>query len=176
MARIIYRLQSANWLEGWPEIIPRSRSRGVKALGSRYEAAVAKQLGRNARRGIWWAYRDANGPGLCQTDFIIVGEVWAVILECKHTWTPEGMEQLSDLYIPVVEMALDKKVVGVQVCKNLVPDHTGPVYDNLEAAVMAARTGHEVANGHYQPPRLVTLHWRGFGPILRTSTKEHANV
>lgn len=174
--RAVCHLQSAERLAGWPSIIPRSRSRGVKALGRRYEIAVSRQLGPSATRGIWWSYRDANGPGLCQTDFVIEGEFWVVILECKHTWTVEGMEQLRDLYIPVVEMATDKKVVGVQVCKHLIPEYSGRVYDSLESAVTAARTGHEVANGHFQPPRLVTLHWRGVGPMLRNTTKEREHV
>lgn len=173
--RAVSHLISAEQLEGWPECIPRSRARGVKALGHRYEVAVGKQLGGEAKRGVWWSYRDANGPGLCQTDFIIIGEIWVVILECKHTWTQEGMEQLRDLYIPVVEWALDRKVVGVQVCKHLVPSYSGAVYDNLEAAVISARTGHEILNGRHQPPRLVTLHWRGVGPMLKL-TKEYAHV
>lgn len=166
--RRIYRLQEAERLNTWPELIPRTLSRGVKALGRRYEAAVAKQLGRDATRGVWWSYRDANGPGLCQTDFLVIGEVWAVVLECKHTWTAEGMEQLSELYLPVVSMALDKRVVGVQVCKHLVPHFAGPVYNDLESAVTSARTGEHLERGKLVRPRLVTLHWRGIGPLLKT--------
>lgn len=173
--RAVQHLYSAERLAGWPDCIPRSRPRGIKALGKRYEVAVGRQLGPDALRGVWWSYRDANGPGLCQTDFIILGEIWAVILECKHTWTSEGMEQLRDLYIPVVEMATDKKVVGIQVCKHLVPQYSGAVYDSLESAVISARTGHELLNGRHQPPRLVTLHWRGVGPMLHHS-REHAHV
>jgi hypothetical protein len=171
--RAVSRLEFAEQLSGWPDIIPRTKLRGVKALGGRYEAAVAKQLGRDARKGVWWSYRDSNGPGLCQTDFIILGEVWAVILECKHTWTAEGMAQLRDLYIPVVGWALNKKVLGVQVCKHLVPHHTGPVYNVLEDAVNAARTGDSVESSmKYRPSRLVTLHWRGIGPMLKHVTRK----
>lgn len=173
--RRVNRLQQAERLVGWPEIIPRSRPRGVKALGHRYEAAVAKRLGADAKRGVWWSYRDANGPGLCQTDFIIIGEIWAVILECKHTWTTEGMEQLNDLYLPVVEMATSKKVLGVQVCKHLVPHHTGPVYADLSSAVTAARSGEMTWPKAFHPTRTVTLHWRGLGPLITTS-KEYSHV
>lgn len=173
--RTILRLQEAERLRGWPDIIPRSRSRGVKALGHRYEKAVAKQLGHNARQGVWWAYRDANGPGLCQTDFIIVGEVWAVILECKHTWTFEGMEQLQDLYIPVVEKALDKRAIGVQVCKHLTSD-AYDVFNDLESAVNAARTGQRLIKApmRFDNHRLVTLHWRGIGPLMQYKQREFA--
>jgi hypothetical protein len=174
--RVVSRLEFAEQLAGWPDIIPRTKMRGVKALGGRYEAAVAKQLGRTAHKGIWWSYRDTNGPGLCQTDFIILGEIWAVILECKHTWTTEGMAQLKDLYIPVVERALNKKALGVQVCKHLVPHHTGPVYDVLEDAVNYARTGDTMEHSFkYRPSRLVTLHWRGIGPMIRYAAKEYVH-
>lgn len=174
MSRCVIRLQEAERLNSWPELIPRTLSRGIKALGRRYEAAVAKQLGRDAARGVWWSYRDANGPGLCQTDFLIVGETWAVVLECKHTWTAEGMEQLQDLYLPVVRMALDRRVVGVQVCKHLVPHFAGPVYNDLESAVISARTGEHIEQSKIRQSRLVTLHWRGIGPMLRSVTKEYA--
>jgi hypothetical protein len=108
-------------------------------------------------RGLWWSYCDANGPGLCQTDFLIEGKIWAIILECKNTWTWEGMEQLTDLYLPVVEMAREKRVAGIQVCKNLIPGYIGQVFQDLEDAVAAARRG-------CTP---VTLHWHGFGSILQ---------
>lgn len=173
--RIVSRLQEAERLKGWPEIIPRSRSRGVKALGHRYEKAVARQLGAEAKQGVWWAYRDANGPGLCQTDFIIVGEIWVVILECKHTWTMEGMEQLEYLYIPVVEMALDKRAIGIQICKHLTPD-VPEVFDSLETAVNAARTGQRLLKApmRFDNHRLVTLHWRGVGPLMQHRQREFA--
>jgi hypothetical protein len=173
--RCVNRLEEAERLDGWPDFIPRDHSRGIKALGRRYEVAVSRQLGVMAQRGVWWKYLDANGPGFCQTDFLILGDIWAVILECKHTWTEEGMEQLGGLYMPVIGKALDKKVLGIQVCKHLVPHHTGPVHDNLEAAVMAARTGHEIWFNGYKPTRLVTLHWRGIGPMLKTNTREFAH-
>lgn len=166
--RHIVKLRYAAQLPGWPELIPHSRPRGIKALGPRYEAAVARQLGSEAKRGIWWEYRDANGPGLCQTDFIILGQKWCVILECKHTWIDEGFDQLKFLYMPVVEMATNRRVIGVQVCKHLTPHHVGPVYDSLEAAVMGCKCSNR---------GLVTLHWRGVGPMLshsKTLAKEFA--
>ena len=173
--RTVTRLQEAERLRGWPDIIPRSRSRGVKALGHRYEKAVAKQLGTDAKQGVWWAYRDANGPGLCQTDFIIIGEVWAVILECKHTWTFEGMEQLQDLYIPVVERALDKRAIGIQICKHLTHE-AYDVFNDLESAVNAARTGQRLVKApmRFSNHRLVTLHWRGIGPLMQYRQREYA--
>jgi len=168
MSRQVYKLNWAERLNEWPEQIPKPRPRGVKALGRRYENAVALQLGPTAVRGQWWRFRDANGPGLCQTDFIIIGKVWVAILECKHTFTDEGVEQLEQLYLPVVQMAEDKQAIGIQVCKNLSSHCSGKVYNTLESAIIAAR-----APG---PTRLATLHWRGFGPLLAYKQKELAYV
>ena len=156
MHRAVHKLEWAQPLEGWPTSIPRPRPRGVKALGTRYEAAVGKQLGSRAKRGQWWAYRDSNGSGLCQTDFIINGQTWMVILECKHTFTTEGLEQLAYLYLPVVGLALDKRVLGIQVCKHMIQQFHGPIFDDLRAAIEAAKS-----------VQIVTLHWRGLGPLMQ---------
>jgi hypothetical protein len=64
------------------------------------------------------------------------------------------MDQLKRLYLPVVERALNQRVIGIQICKNLIPDYVGTVYDDLEAAIAAAKE-----------KQLVTIHWRGFGQL-----------
>lgn len=170
MTRIIHDLKSAQPLSGWPASIPRHRARGVKALGRRYETAVARQLGPEATQGQWWTFRDSNGPGLCQTDLIIPGTSWIVVLECKHTWIADGMDQLQYLYLPVVGMATGKRTIGIQVCKHLVPYARGAVFTDLESAV-------ETAKEHWRRTasmRCVTLHWRGIGPLIHSNLKEVA--
>lgn len=160
--RHVLGLYEAKQLEGWPAIIPKPRPRGIKALGTRYEKLVEKQLP-HAKRGLWWHYRDSNGHGLCQTDFLLepVSFRWdhqlitPVVLECKHTWTDEGMEQLEELYIPVVSMATGKRAVGIQVCKHLVPWARSNICYDLWDAI-------ELAVSHDRP---VTLHWRGLSPL-----------
>lgn len=139
--------------EVWPFGIPKPRPRGIKAFGRRYEAAVAKSLPQ-AEQGVWWEFRDANGPGICQTDFILVDGLTIVILECKHTWTPDGMSQLMGLYLPVVSMAAERPAIGIQVCKHIVP-WAGPAFTSLGEALATAR-----AQGTPS-----TLHWRGIVPI-----------
>lgn len=172
MSRIISDLKWAEALDGWPDHIPRPRSRGVKALGRRYEAAVARQLGSEATRGQWWTYRDAHGPGLCQTDLVIPGASWVVVLECKHTWIAEGMDQLHYLYLPVVGMATGKRVLGVQVCKHMVPYASGAIFTDLESAVEAAKeTWRQKAI-----TRCVTLHWRGVGPLVYSNINTRKEV
>jgi len=147
-------LLEAHELSRWPEAIPHSRPRGAKALGKRFEGAVAKQLP-TYRRGVWWSFRDANGPGLCQTDLLLV-ESWATILECKHTWTPEGLDQLRYLYMPVVSRATGKHTIGIQICKNLALNGIGSaVFTDLDEAINFARLNSVV----------VTVHWRGYTPL-----------
>jgi hypothetical protein len=163
VCRHIYGLKWARELSDWPLGIPRNRPRGQKALGRRYEVAVGKQLGKQAIGGKWWEYKDLNGTGLCQTDYMLVGKTWIVVLECKHTWTDEGLEQLQFLYIPVVEAVKKMPVLGVQVCKNLTPGAVGPVFNDLAEAIKDAKNG-----------GLVTLHWSGIGPMFY-SGKEHHN-
>lgn len=172
MSRIITGLAWAKELEGWPDSIPRSRVRGVKALGRRYEAAVARQLGSEATQGQWWTFRDSNGPGLCQTDFIIPGSSWIVVLECKHTWVPDGMDQLQYLYLPVVGMATGKRVIGIQVCKHMVPYARGKVFQDLESAVEAAKDNWRLTAN----TRTVTLHWRGIGPLIHSNINTRKEV
>lgn len=152
--RHVLGLYEAEKMPEWPAIIPRPRPRGIKALGTRYEKLVAKQLP-YAQHGVWWQYRDSNGRGLCQTDFLLDDPKVPVILECKHTWTAEGMEQLEELYIPVVSMALGRPAIGIQVCKHLVPWAKSKISYCLSQAILEAE-------GSSSP---VTLHWRGLSPF-----------
>ena len=107
-----------------------------------------------AERGVWWEFADSNGPGLCQTDFILTTGQRVLVLECKHTWTPEGMQQLTALYLPVVALATGRPTLGIQICKHLVP-WAGPSHHTLAEAFAAARASGLPA----------TLHWRGLSPI-----------
>jgi hypothetical protein len=160
MSRSILGLKWAKRLPTeWPIGIPRPRPRGFKAFGKRYEILVQKHLP-SAERGVWWVFEDANGPGLCQTDFLLrlsSGTGWAryCVLECKHTWTPEGMAQLSQLYLPVLSKALGHSVIGVQICKHIVP-WAGLACSSLENALAKAESQGTPS----------TLHWRGFGPLI----------
>jgi len=138
---------------GWPAGIPKPRLRGIKAFGGRYEKAVGKALP-EAEKGVWWEFRDRNGPGLCQTDFVLPLPDVLVVIECKHTWTDEGMDQLAGLYIPVLQRATGQPVIGIQVCKHLVP-WAGTAFSEIGDAISMARA--------CRMP--VTLHWRGISPI-----------
>lgn len=133
-----------------------SRPRGAKALGVRYEKALAAALP-DAKRGQWWEFVDSNGPGWCQTDLMVEGERSVLVLEAKYSWVMQGHTQLELLYRPVVELALGKPLLGVVVCKSLragMPPDVRVVGD-LPSAVELARQR-----------RRVVLHWLGSGPLF----------
>lgn len=134
-------------------IFPAAKGRkGAKAAGIRYERSIAKHLG-VAEHGIWWEFCDANGPGACQTDFVLLGRMYCLVLEAKYTYTEAAWGQLFDLYRPVVEAATGKQFLGVQICKVLKPGAKNIVHSMAEASWMA-QIG-------YRP----TLHWPGLGPL-----------
>jgi hypothetical protein len=155
MTRTIRNLQWAKALPAKPRGIPQSRPRGRKAAGLRYEKAFAKTLP-DAIHGQWFEFEDAKGYGVCQTDLLLHGKNTVLILENKYTWTPDAYQQLYGLYFPVVQAAFGKEVLGVQVCKVLVPGlpKRVQVESTLEEAVRAAREGKDAV-----------LHWIGVGTV-----------
>lgn len=70
----------------------------------------------------WYEFTDARGHGYCQTDHIVEFDHCIVVFESKLTQTFDAIKQINGLYRPVVELALKKPVIGVQVCKNLVKE------------------------------------------------------
>ena len=141
-----------------PSCIPVARPRGAKAAGLRYERALANaQCG--AVRGQWWEFEDANGHGWCQTDVLLrPDDDCAIVQECKYSWTLDGHVQLERLYLPVVQRALGvTSVIGIVVCKRLVPEMTlqgVTIASTLQGALNSAASGRRVA-----------WHWLG-GPLL----------
>ncbi len=106
-----------------PAGLPVGRPRGAKALGVRYERSLAKRL-TELNHGQWFEFEDQNGPGVCQTDFILTSlnhPDCVFVLECKYSWVIQGHLQIEQLYRPVLEKALALPVHGIVVCKNLKP-------------------------------------------------------
>lgn len=137
-----------------PEFVPKPRLRGSKAEGLRYERRVAAAIPQ-AQTGLWFEYIDAHGKGWCNPDLVIdLGDCLAV-LECKRTERLQAQSQILDLYKPVMELALGRAVIGVQVTKFLtqMTDIT-QVTPRLVEALARARSG-----------EVPTLHWLGKGPI-----------
>jgi len=150
-------VKNVSWADrcGRPAGIPYSRPKGVKAAGVLYEKAVAKALDSVAKHGQWWAFRDANGPGHCQTDILIETPSWIAVVECKLTWREQAESQLNHLYLPVVRMATGKPVIGVVICKNLTRYSPTP-HGDLQTALKAGLRGGVLG----------LVHWIGAGPLV----------
>ncbi len=136
-----------------PASIPKSRPRGKKAAGLRYERVLAAALP-EAKHGQWFRFEDRRGAGCCQTDLILSVAGATVVLEAKYTWTAEGHAQLDRLYLPVLKQALGRSAYGMVVCKVLTPGTPRDwVCGNLADAIYRAGTGLPTV-----------LHWIGASP------------
>ena len=123
MTREIRNLRFVKVLRERPECIPRSRPRGVKAKGVRYEDALAKLPEfALALHGVWLEFDDARGHGFAQADFVFSREGAFVIAEAKLTWTPTAYVQLRKLYFPLFAKFIAWLPCGVVVCQNLTRD------------------------------------------------------
>lgn len=124
-----------------PAHIPKSRPKGAKAAGLRYEKALSAAIPR-AEHGQWFEFKDLNGPGHCQMDLIIEGKKRIVVIECKLTEVAQGMAQLRELYFPIVEKVWqDKKPLGIVAARHLskCPD-TALVETTLKSAILRAES------------------------------------
>ena len=122
MSRVVNGLQWAKELVERPSVIPKSRPRGPKAIGVRYEKALAKELGPVARHGVWFEYGDAEGRHYCQVDFLLELGERICIIESKYTWVASAYLQLERLYAPVLALAAGRPIEQIyclQVCKNI---------------------------------------------------------
>lgn len=136
-----------------PEFIPRSRPKGAKAKGLRFERLVAKALP-GAKHALWFEYGDSHGKGWCSTDLVLEFPNRVVVIEVKLTDTPVAIGQLAGLYLPVLAKAFAKPTYGVIVAKHLTTG-TEPtrVVDNLAAALrLCTKT-------------IPVLHWLGRGRL-----------
>jgi hypothetical protein len=124
-----------------PAHIPKSRPKGSKAAGLRYEKALAAAIPR-AEHGQWFEFKDLNGPGHCQMDLVIEGAKRVVIIECKLTEVEQGQEQLEKLYFPIAKLVWpDKKPLGIVAVRHLskCPD-VREVETTLKGAILRAET------------------------------------
>lgn len=146
--RVVDGLQ---WVEETVNPWPKSRPRGAKGEGLRFERALAKRLA-GAKHGLWFKYQDFNGVGYCSPDLIVDYVQFVLVIEAKLTDTDEGRAQIEQLYSPVLHMHYKRPVRGILVCKNLRQGSANLAAD-LVSAVGLSQTC------------IPTLQWRGKGPI-----------
>ena len=125
-----------------PAHLPKSRPKGAKAAGLRYEKALAAAIPR-AEHGQWFEFQDMNGPGHCQMDLIIEGQKRIVVIECKLTEVQIGRNQLTDLYFPIARKVWpDKEPLGIVAARHLSKENQLDVVEtSLKAAILRAEIG-----------------------------------
>jgi hypothetical protein len=122
------------------------------------------------QHGQWYEFRDANGIGHCQPDVVLHSQFAVAVFEAKYTWVPEGHSQISQLYRPVLEMVYGRPVIGVVVCKVLVP--------GMPRAVRVTATVADAISSAFGGAPCV-LHWLGkasLGPSRGNSKKRPLGV
>jgi hypothetical protein len=150
------------------------RAVGSKGAGLRYERVVGNAIATllpQTRRGVWHQFSDSNGLGWCQPDLLSVvfapsqPKVGAeqgtpptvqsieIVWECKLTYNPAALAQLTGLYLPVRQSVQSAPVIGIVVCRSLTP------------AVEKSRIVYSVAEalGVAQSGQIPVLLWLGRG-------------
>lgn len=162
MSRVIRSLQFAQLCprpNGIPETKSSRKRKKCRVAGLKYEEALAHALP-FAEHGQWFYFRDLNGPGHCQSDFILRVLDQLVILETKLADAEAAREQLRYLYEPVIESALGQRPVGIAVLRHLTQLRgiTGPymIHETLREAILGAAG---------QPGLLAIWHWRERTPV-----------
>lgn len=133
-----------------PAHIPKSRPKGSKAAGLRYEKALSAAIPR-AEHGQWFEFKDLNGPGHCQMDLVIEGAKRVVIIECKLTEIEQGRDQLEKLYFPIARVVWpDKKPLGIVAVRHLSKcSDVRDVETTLKGAILRAETRGEIPVLHW---------------------------
>lgn len=140
--RVIRGLELA-WQSEAPHDYKKPKYRGAKAEGIRFEKAVGTLLAKGAQQGVWFHFKDENGPGYCQPDWIVQLEKKRIlIVECKRTECPEATTQLTKLYFPVVQKATGLMPIGIVCCNYLTTSTpTNRIFADMPTALNAAYCG-----------------------------------
>ena len=137
----------------WAEVTecpwPKSRPRGTKAQGLTYERKVGAKLP-DAIHNPWFRFKDKLGLAYCSPDYILWENGYPMVLECKLTDWRGAWDQLTGLYLPVMQWIYDKPAVPIVIVKYASPG-VRLVGSLAEAKALAP----------FQP----ALHWIGSGPL-----------
>ena len=127
------------------------RDKGATGDGLRYERAVHKALARQYRKpaplhNLWLRFHDKHGAGYACPDIVLPGK--ALLVECKLSWTNTAIQQVEQLYVPLLEKLYDVPAaewIRVIVCKHWrAPVGLAPQYASLQeplSAISEAKPG-----------------------------------
>lgn len=122
---MVREVRGVEWVreyEGRPGCIPAPKAlQGAKREGMKFEEDLLAVLPGGTRRGVWLEFRDVEGRGFAQVDFLIpAGGDHVVVGEAKLTWRVGAYLQLRRLYLPLLAKLYGKRVLGALIlCKNL---------------------------------------------------------
>lgn len=120
--RIVRGLTHVEPLAARPKFIPRAIVSGVKGRGLTYEKKVGRVLRTywdNVKSGVWFAFVDRNGPGVCQVDHFVVLPDQVLLVECKLSESDVAWLQIRDLYGPILADYFGLTVTGVQATRHV---------------------------------------------------------
>lgn len=149
-------LKWARLLEGKPPFITEHAppSDQYQAEGLHFESLVVQYLeGRfeNTKHGPWFQFRDAKGMGWCQPDILVITDSYILVIECKRTYTEEGITKLLHLYRPVIRKALKNEDIRLLlICHNLLPSAQNVVSSLKEGIEYGKETP---AVWRFEPPK-----------------------
>lgn len=117
--------------------ISKSQRQGI-VLGLRYERRFLKVLkstvgsrSLEVEHNPWFTYTTdslVDKSGVCCPDILVHETLTDItwVLEVKYTWVADALEKLTNLYVPVVELALERRALPLVVCKRLTPESPQP--------------------------------------------------
>lgn len=96
----------------------------------------------------WIRFTDANGDGWAEPDGFLLLDHEVVVFEIKLTGCRYAVQQLRDLYAPLLLRLFERPVRGLQICRALGPATPGPFVEDVDEFLTSALP-------------LATWHWPG---------------
>ena len=114
------KIEGLQWVKpGKPKAGQRARPGSAKLAGLEWEREVEEVIFQETRpgstfiKGLWLHFRDSNGLGYCQPDFIFTRNHSVIVVECKLSWHSYSLRQVQGLYLPLVGHLYQKKPLGL---------------------------------------------------------------
>jgi hypothetical protein len=118
--RAIRKIEDLEFAELCSPLFGEQKLSGKKLLGIRYEKACVKRVKRwfkneEVFHNPWIRFADKNGTGFACPDIVLPES--GIIFECKLSFTPLAVPQITDLYLPLCEKVFSRKFSRIIICK-----------------------------------------------------------
>lgn len=124
-------------LKDKPASLSVGRKRGAKGQGLKYEARAISHLTAlfppgDLRYHLWIEYLDDNGLSWAEPEAVVIRPTELILFEVKLTGCQYGLEQMRDLYAPLLSSIFLRPVRGLQVCRAVCRSTPGPYIDSVD--------------------------------------------